>query len=110
MIEHLAVHGTRPGPGGALLAKHDPAYRWSWPTRDEDCREDLRKLGTPTMLVRAEYSDVLDEPQFVAMVDAVPDGRGEVIKNSGHRMAVENAPDLADLLVDFLGEGDIDEL
>jgi pimeloyl-ACP methyl ester carboxylesterase len=110
MIEHLSVHSTRPGPGGGLVAKHDPAYRDGWPARDEECWEDLRKLSGPTLLVRAEYSEVIDEPQFVAMVDAVPEGRGEVIKNSGHRMAIENAPDLADLLVDFLGDGDIDEL
>jgi pimeloyl-ACP methyl ester carboxylesterase len=110
MIEHLSVHGTRPGPGGSLVAKHDPAFSQAWPARDEDCQEDLRKLTMPSLLVRAEYSELLDEEQFVAMVDAVPEGRGEVVKNSGHRMAIENAPDLADLLVDFFGEGDIDEL
>lgn len=104
VVEALAAFGTRPGPGGRLVRKHDPYFALVWPFRAEDHWDAWRALAVPTLLVRAEGSPVLDEATFDAMSAEVVGLRRAVVADSGHLVPVEQPAAFAELVAGFVAE------
>jgi pimeloyl-ACP methyl ester carboxylesterase len=104
MLELMADHGTRPGPGGRLFVKQDPYFLSRWPFRDDDYRGRLGDIAQPTLVIRAGASPVLSGLGAAETVDALPQGRYVQIADSGHLVPVDNPVDLAAEIVEFLAE------
>lgn len=98
MVGSMAAFGTRPGPGGTLVRKHDPYFARNWPFRGEDHWDAWRAVGVPTTLVRAAGSPVLDEATFAQMGEAQPKAKLETVEDSGHLVPVENPGALAEVV------------
>lgn len=109
LIQHLAAHSTRPGPGGRLVRKYDPSLATTaWP--DEDSWAEVASLKGPTLLVASGGGGALSGEDLARAAAVAPELRCETIDGGGRDLAVDQPTELADLLVEFLGEGDIDEL
>ncbi|MPY91579.1 MAG: alpha/beta fold hydrolase [Acidimicrobiia bacterium] len=102
MVEALAAFGTRPGPRGQLVRKHDPCFQEQWPFRAEDHWDAWRVLAVPTLLVRAAGSPVLDEASFDEMSAQVVGLRRAVVADSGHLVPVEQPEAFAALVEEFV--------
>lgn len=108
-IDQLAGYSTRPGQSGGLVRKFDPALTdFGWP--QEDGWLDMQQLKCPTMVVRAGASGALSDDDLIRIVSTLADARCETILSGGRSLPIDQGAELADLLVDFFGEGDIDEL
>jgi pimeloyl-ACP methyl ester carboxylesterase len=56
----------------------------------------------PTLLVRGELSDVLDEADARAMVERIPDARLVTVSDAGHSVALERPARFIEALGTFL--------
>jgi pimeloyl-ACP methyl ester carboxylesterase len=102
VVEAQAAFGTRPGPEGKLVRKHDPYFSVVWPFRAEDHWDAWRVLAVPTLLVRAEGSPVLDEASFDEMSASVVGLQRAVVQESGHLVPVEQPAAFAELVLEFV--------
>ncbi len=89
-------HGVRATDDGRLVLKFDPGLRdFSKPQRNFDPDEQWarwRSLQCPTLLVRAERSDLLSTTIAQRMLDEQPHAELVTIPDSGHTIGVD-APD-----------------
>lgn len=103
MVEVVAGMGTRPGPNGALIPKHDPFFFERWPFRSDDRWDELRALSLPVLVVRADQTWVRAEVAE-RMATEAPDGRLVQIANSTHLIPVEQPAELGRALMTFFAE------
>ena len=103
MIDVMAHHGTRPGPGGGLVKKHDPHFIEVWPFRDDDRWDELQSVEMPVLVVHAEKSYVQSGAEAERMAEVLSDGTLVQIADAGHLVPVENPIALAEALASFLG-------
>ncbi len=104
LLDIVAAGGTRPGPGGTLVPKHDPYFFERWPFRRDDVWDRLPALTMPTLLVHAQDSFVRGEV-MERMADAIPNATLVHLSAATHVVAVDNPAGLTEHLVPFLGEG-----
>lgn len=117
----LAAHWLRPGKGGRLFPKLDPAFfqprrspaapahkrsfdreRWA---REETQRlwRYLAALECPTLLVRGELSTMLSAATAARMVDEVMrDARQVVVPGAGHAVMLDAPESFRRALAEFL--------
>lgn len=103
MVEVVAGMGTRPGPNGMLVPKHDPFFFERWPFRSDDRWEELRAQSLPVLVVRADQTWVRAEVAQRIAAEA-PDGRLVQLSDSGHLIPVEQPAQLGRALRAFLSE------
>jgi pimeloyl-ACP methyl ester carboxylesterase len=94
-VEALACTGTRPGPSGRLVWKHDPHFTQRWSFRAEDHWATLALLRQPLLVVKAIDSPVLSEETAARMAGEAADARVEHIPDAGHVVQVDNPRALA---------------
>lgn len=105
MIETMARFGTRPGPDGRLVKKHDPVFGQRWPFRNDDRWDQLGRIEQPLLLVRAAESQHLSAQEAERMLELLGDARLAEIPRSGHLIPVDNPTDLGRELGRFLETG-----
>jgi pimeloyl-ACP methyl ester carboxylesterase len=94
LVEAVAAHGTRPGPGGRLVRKHDPFFLRRWPFRNEDHWSELAGLRIPLLVVRAE-GGLLRPETAERMVAEARSARLVCIPRARHVVPVEAPGPLA---------------
>ena len=107
LLEHMVAHATRPAAGGGIARKHDPFFADTVPFRDDSSWNDLRCVGVPTLLVRAQQSGVLAAATFAEMSDALPTAHRCTVPDSGHDIPLDNPLALVDALGDFFHEEEL---
>ncbi len=107
LLELYADHSVRPAAEG-LSRKHDPRFCTWWPFRDERYDADWAALTSPTLLVRAGQSPVLEPQQFTAMLEVQSRASGVTVEGSGHLLPLDRPIELADALETFLHEEALD--
>lgn len=110
MLEHLATVGTRPGEAGVLSRCYDPYFNARWPFRVERFEEDWATASVPAMVVRAAGSGAAGEEDFAMVAAQRPGIRAEVLADAGQTVVIDNPLGLSDLLVDFLGDGGLEDI
>jgi pimeloyl-ACP methyl ester carboxylesterase len=103
IVEVVATMGTRPGPNGTLVPKHDPLFFERWPFRSDDRWEELRTLSVPLLVVRADQTWVRAEVAE-RMAGEAPDGRLVQLSDSTHLIPVEQPTELGRALGTFFAE------
>jgi len=107
LLEHVVAHATRPAAGGGLARKHDPFFSDAVPFRADSAWNDLRCVTVPTLLVRAQSSEVLSAATFAEMADALPTAHRCTVPDSGHDIPLDNPLALVDALGDFFHEAEL---
>ena len=94
----------------AMVAAAPPASA-AWAQRAmaarPDSTETLRAAGVPALVVLGDEDGLATRADADAMVDALPDGRLEVLRGSGHLSAVEVPDAFTGVLRDFLAPLDL---
>lgn len=101
LLDVVAARGTRPGPDGTLVPKHDPFFFERWPFRADDRWGELDGLTVPTLVVHAGDSFVR-RPVTERMAAAVHDGTHVEIPDCTHVVPIDAPAALSDALVDWL--------
>ncbi|MFF2653572.1 alpha/beta fold hydrolase [Streptomyces sp. NPDC058045] len=102
MIDTLAWHGVRPGPGGRLERRHDPYFLTRWPFRRDDRGREFAALTTPALLVHGAESPVLDADTAERTAGLRAGVRLVHLKRCGHLVPVDAPDQLALVLQEFL--------
>ena len=99
-------NAVRPLPDGGLEWKYDKALRdmMRQGGRREtiDLWEPLRRITSPTLLVRGADSDVLCVDVAKRMIDALPEGRLVEIPGAGHPVPMDQPEAFARAVRAFL--------
>jgi len=98
----VAAGGTRPGPDGTLVPKHDPFFFERWPFRRDDWWDALGTIAAPTLLVHAGESFVRGEV-MADMAARIADARLVAVAASTHVVPVDAPASLVEALRSFLG-------
>jgi pimeloyl-ACP methyl ester carboxylesterase len=101
LLDLVAAGGTRPGPDGTLVPKHDPFFFERWPFRSDDWWDTLPAITAPTLVVHAGASFVRREITE-QMARTLPDGRHVEIAGSAHVVPIDAPVPLIAALRDFL--------
>jgi pimeloyl-ACP methyl ester carboxylesterase len=101
VIEHDAVHLTKPAPDGGLTWKRDRdlVLKYERP----DAWEYLPRIAVPTLIVRGADSPLLTAPVAARMRDAIPGSRLVEISDAGHWVHREQPEAFLDTVLEFLG-------
>ncbi|MDY0132571.1 MAG: alpha/beta hydrolase [Desulforegulaceae bacterium] len=81
-----------PPEAEARVFENYPLYSWFWP----------RKLKTKTLLLRAEFSDVMFMPEQKRFIKQCKNSQAIVIKNSGHLIPMEKPDEVVNHIKDFV--------
>lgn len=95
-------------PDGRWTWKYDRRLRsWRW-TEEEGGRRDLwpyvRRITTPTLLVRGMVSNVMARDAAVRMAAAMPTATLVEVENAGHTVPGDNPPAFAAVVKRWLAE------
>ena len=104
-LEAFARLGVRVTPEGAVAAKVDPRVARVLEDREApgDTWDELRRVRCPTLVVRAQGSAVLSRALARQMVDeGLERGWLEEIPRAGHAVLLDNPPEVARRVADFL--------
>ena len=105
LARELAVHGTRPAPGGGVAFKHDPLHMTMGPMpfRVDYAAEFWTRIACPVLWVEGEHSAFRQAPGEVnRRVDLLPDAERAVLPAAGHMMQRHQPAALAELVAAFL--------
>lgn len=102
---HLARHGTRPGPDGALRWSYDPLHRTRspMPMLPEIGEAFWRRLRTPTLWIGGAESPWMG-PELLRRLEALPAVRRKVLPDAGHMVQHHQPIALAREVLAFLAE------
>lgn len=103
MLDVMASFGSRPGPGGRLVKKHDPYFLKVWPFRSDDLWNEARSVDLPVLLVHAENSFIWPLDAAHQMVAEMKNATLVEVPRSGHLVPVDNPKPLGQELARFLG-------
>jgi pimeloyl-ACP methyl ester carboxylesterase len=103
MIRLMAAAGTRPGPEGTLVPKHDPYFFERWPFRNDDRWQDLAAISVPVLFVQAGASFVRAEV-MERMAERTPDAHLVRLPDTTHVVPVDNPDGLVGVVAPFLAE------
>lgn len=103
MLDVMAAFGSRPGPDGRLVKKHDPYFLKVWPFRSDDLWNEARSVKLPVLLLHAEKSFIWPLEQAKEMAAQMKKATLVEISQSGHLIPVDNPKALGEALSNFLG-------
>jgi len=108
MALRLAEKGTAPGSDGRLRFKHDPRLTAGHPCAFdvEHARLFWAKVACPVLILEGARSDIrLSEEEGRRRWSSFPSWRHTVLPDAGHMMQRDQPEALAEVLLEFLGEG-----
>lgn len=103
LVEVVAQHGYRPGPGGMLTRTHQPVVAERWRFRSEDWWGALERFDGPLLFVHAPDGPVCTEEEARAVVERARSARLSQIGDSSHLIPLERPDAFAEAVVAFLG-------
>jgi pimeloyl-ACP methyl ester carboxylesterase len=83
-----------PPEAEARVFENYPLYSWFWP----------KKVKTKTLLLRAEFSDVMFEKEQKRFLKKCKNSKAFVIKNSGHLIPMEKPDEVVEKMKKFVFE------
>jgi pimeloyl-ACP methyl ester carboxylesterase len=101
LLDVVAASGTRPGPDGSLVPKHDPVFFERWPFRSDDWWDALATVAAPALVVHAGASFVRREITE-RMSATFANGHHVEIPESTHVVPIDAPAPLAAALLSFL--------
>jgi pimeloyl-ACP methyl ester carboxylesterase len=108
MALRLAEKGTAPGSDGRLRFKHDPRLTAGHPCAFdvEHARLFWANVACPVLILEGARSTTrLPEEEGRRRWSSFPSWRHTVLPDAGHMMQRHQPEALADVLLEFLGEG-----
>jgi pimeloyl-ACP methyl ester carboxylesterase len=106
--EHLAAHGTRPGPGGGWTWKSDHLFRLGAPVpfSDDSLMAEYRALRCPVLYLTGREPDQwgdLPEDIRARRLSVIADVRHVVVPDAGHYVHIEQPGIVLDEVRGFFG-------
>jgi pimeloyl-ACP methyl ester carboxylesterase len=107
--EHLAAHGTQPGPGGGWTWKADHLFRLGSPTpfTDDTLMAEYARIRVPVLVLTGTEPDQWgDLPRDVRArrLSALADARHVEVPGAGHYVHVEQPDAVLDQVTAFFAE------
>ena len=101
VLEHFIQYGLKDVPKGVTLS-----YPRDWESRVYASAPNvwsfLKKVTCPVTIIKAEYSDVINEQRWLHIQKMVPNGRFIELKNTGHLVPFEKPGLCADTILKVL--------
>jgi len=101
-IERLAILGAEQLPSGAWAFRFDPETRVWRKHGNRMTRPKLKKIATPTLLLRGDQSGLVSRPHVTRMHRKI---RGSVLKEiprAFHHVPLDNPGDTAAAIIEFV--------